>query len=105
MVEGRKDPRRVEKDFDLAGLIKAETFGLAPLTAPLYSGELKAEGFFLLKFHTRIPNNQELVTYRPPRKRAMWIFCTGVYEPNPGDRPGRLFLGFTGMVALGRYTG
>jgi len=38
------------------GLIMGETFGMAPLTAPLYSGELpKAEGFFRMKFHTRAP--------------------------------------------------
>jgi hypothetical protein len=43
----------VEKGFDSARLIRKETIKDAPLTAPLYSGELpKAEGFFLPKFHT-----------------------------------------------------
>ncbi len=41
-----------------ASLIGEETFEAAPLTAPLYSGELpKAEGFFLPKFHTRAAMN------------------------------------------------
>jgi hypothetical protein len=63
-------------------LIKAETFGLAPLTAPLYSGGLpKAEGFFPLKFHTRLMKDQQKTV--DEKKCLLEFFAQGLIFREP----------------------